>query len=113
MGVRCAGTAEFGGLLAPPNPRRSAMLATIGKQLLPNLNIKESSDWMGYRPSLPDHLPAIGPLPGHPNIIAAFGHGHTGLTAAPMTGRLVSSLITNTPIDVDRVPYRPERFSQP
>ncbi|MFK5997297.1 MAG: FAD-binding oxidoreductase [Rhodobacterales bacterium] len=110
MGIRSAGTAEFAGLNAPPSRRRSAMLAKIGKQLLPNLNTDEATNWMGHRPVLPDSLPAIGALPGHPNVIAAFGHGHTGLTAAPITGKLVTSMIGNIPIDVDAKPFRPDRF---
>jgi len=111
MGIRCAGTAEFAGLEAPPNPRRASILAEQGKALLPKLNTEEATDWMGHRSSLPDSLPAIGPLPGHPNVLTAFGHGHTGLTAAPMTGRIIAGLITKTPMNVDVFPYRPERFS--
>ncbi len=65
---------------------------------------------MGHRSSLPDSLPAIGPLLGHPNVLTAFGHGHTGLTAAPMTGRIIADLIAGTPLNVDVTPYRPGRF---
>jgi D-amino-acid dehydrogenase len=110
MGVRCAGTAEFAGLEAPPNPRRASVLAKLGKELLPNLNTVEATNWMGHRPVLPDSLPAVGPLPGHPNVLAAFGHGHTGLTAAPMTGRIIAGLIAGMPLSVDVTPYRPDRF---
>ena len=110
MGIRCAGTAEFAGLEAPPNPRRARLLAKLGKELLPNLNTEEATDWMGHRPVLPDSLPAIGPLPGHPNVLAAFGHGHTGLTAAPMTGHIIAGLVAGTPLNVDLKPYRPDRF---
>ena len=110
MGIRCAGTAEFAGLEAPPNPRRARILAKLGKELLPNLNTEQATDWMGHRPVLPDSLPAIGPLPGHPNVLTAFGHGHTGLTAAPMTGRIIAGLIAGSPLNVDVTPYRPDRF---
>ena len=109
-GIRCAGTAEFAGLEAPPDPRRTRILTKLGKELLPNLNIEEATDWMGHRPALPDSLPAIGALPGHPNVLTAFGHGHTGLTGAPMTGRIIASLIAGTPLNVDVTPYRPGRF---
>ena len=110
MGIRCAGTAEFAGLTAPPNPSRAAILAKLGKELLPNLNTELATDWMGHRPVLPDSLPVIGPLPGHPNVLAAFGHGHTGLTAAPMTGKIVANLISKIPPGVDIMPYRSNRF---
>jgi len=111
MGMRCAGTVEFAGLDAPPNPARSNILAKLGKELLPNLNAREATPWMGHRPALPDSLPAIGPLPDHPNVLAAFGHGHTGLTGAPMTGRIIASLVSGIPLNVDIGPYQPERFS--
>jgi D-amino-acid dehydrogenase len=65
---------------------------------------------MGHRPVLPDSLPVIGPVPGHPNVLTAFGHGHTGLTAAPMTGKIIASLIMETPLSVDITPYRSNRF---
>ncbi len=110
MGIRCAGTAEFAGLDAPPNPRRARILAKLGKELLPNLNTEQATDWMGHRPALPDSLPAIGSLPGHPNVLTAFGHGHTGLTAAPMTGQIIAGLVAGTPLNVDVKPYRPDRF---
>ncbi len=110
MGIRCAGTAEFAGLDAPPNPRRAKILTKLGKELLTNLNVEEATDWMGHRPALPDSLPAIGALPGHPNVLTAFGHGHHGLTGAPMTGRIIASLIAGTPLNVDVAPYRPGRF---
>ena len=43
--------------------------------------------WMGHRPGLPDSLPVIGPSRATPDVIYAFGHGHIGMTSAPMTGR--------------------------
>ncbi|MHA1599693.1 MAG: NAD(P)/FAD-dependent oxidoreductase [Alphaproteobacteria bacterium] len=110
VGIRCAGTAEFAGLDAPPNRRRARILTKLGKELLPNLNTQEATDWMGHRPALPDSLPVIGALPGHPNVLTAFGHGHTGLTGAPMTGRIIAGLIAGKPLNVDVTPYRPGRF---
>lgn len=110
MGIRCAGTAEFAGLKAPANHRRANILAKQGKELLPRLNTDEPTHWMGHRSTLPDSLPAIGPLPGLPNVLTAFGHGHTGVTSAPMTGRIIANLIFNMPQDVDIAAYRPDRF---
>lgn len=111
MGLRCAGTVEFAGLDAPPNPARADILIKLGKELLPNLNTQSATNWMGHRPALPDSLPVIGPLPGFPNVLAAFGHGHTGLTAAPMTGQIIASLISGKPLNVNIAPYQPSRFT--
>jgi len=111
MGIRCAGTAEFAGLDHPPDYRRAHILAGPAKRLLPKLNTEAREVWMGQRPSFPDSLPAIGEVPGVPGVIAAFGHGHTGLTAAPMTGRIAASLAVNEQLNVDISAYSPARFT--
>ena len=46
---------------------------------------------MGSRPSTPDSLPVIGRASRARNVVYAFGHGHTGLTGAPMTAELVAA----------------------
>ena len=48
---------------------------------------------MGFRPSLPDSLPVIGPSRATPRVIYAFGHGHLGLTQSAATGRIVADLL--------------------
>ena len=88
-GVRVAGTAEFAAVDAPPNFARARALAPLAQRVLPGLNTTDARPWMGIRPSFPDSLPAIGALPGLPNLVAAFGHSHYGLGMAPATGRLV------------------------
>jgi D-amino-acid dehydrogenase len=109
-GVRCAGTSEFNHLDAEPDMRRARNLKLLGKALFPRLNVAHASEWMGHRPTLPDTIPVIGPLPGHRDVILAFGHGHLGLTGAPMTGRLVAAIATGERINADVTPYRVERF---
>ncbi|TIX36914.1 MAG: FAD-binding oxidoreductase, partial [Mesorhizobium sp.] len=43
--------------------------------------------------------------------IHAFGHGHLGLTLAPITARLVAALIGGT-VDASRLgPFAADRFS--
>jgi D-amino-acid dehydrogenase len=93
-GIRVAGTSEFAHRDAPPNHERSAILERQARSLLPDLTSEKADHWMGVRPSLPDNLPLIGPLPGHPNLIAAFGHSHYGMGMAPATGRIVAGLIS-------------------
>jgi D-amino-acid dehydrogenase len=65
---------------------------------------------MGFRPSLPDTLPAIGPLPGTPNTICAFGHGHLGLTQTAGTAAIVADLLTGQQPGLDLAPFAPSRF---
>jgi glycine/D-amino acid oxidase-like deaminating enzyme len=109
-GIRLAGTVEFAGLVAPPNPARWDIMTRRSRALLPGLRSEPRSTWMGYRPSMPDSLAVIGPSPKHQNVYYAFGHGHLGLTLGGVTGRLISDLVAHrTPI-VDPRPYRVDRF---
>jgi D-amino-acid dehydrogenase len=111
MGLRCAGTSEFGGLHSPPNYNRAQMLGKLAKEVLPGLNIdSKTSEWMGHRPSVPDTVPVISRLPGYEHVYIACGHGHLGLTGAPMTGRIMASLISREPLNIDTQPYRANRF---
>ena len=110
MGLRCAGTAEFAGLDAVPDYRRTKVIARLARDMLPGLNSADTSEWMGSRPSTPDSLPCIGPVPGHPGLFAAFGHGHLGLTQAPMTGRLTAAMVCEKSGPIDIAPYRLDRF---
>ncbi|WP_299788336.1 FAD-dependent oxidoreductase [uncultured Marivita sp.] len=110
-GLRVAGTAEFAGLDAPPNEKRAKGLVKLASRLSPDLNADAYTTWSGQRPSLPDSLPCIGTFDGFPNLIAAFGHSHWGLMMAPKTGRIVADIATNTPMNIDLSPYKPNRFS--
>ena len=85
-GLRIAGTVEFGGLDAGPDPRRFEALLTLVRQFLPGIDTREYTTWMGHRPSLPDSLPVIGQAPHFPNVFFGFGHQHVGLTSGPRTG---------------------------
>jgi D-hydroxyproline dehydrogenase len=107
--LRVAGTVELGGLSAPLNPNRIAVLERGMRKLFPNLGPIQTQ-WLGFRPSLPDSLPVIGPSRRHPNLIHAFGHGHLGMTLAGVTTRIVASLIENRNDVLDLSAFRPDRF---
>jgi len=109
-GVRAAGTSEFAHHRAPPDYQRAEMLINQSKRLFPDLNTGAASRWMGIRPSFPDSLPAIGELPEHPGIFAAFGHSHWGLGMAPGTGRLLTQILEGQAPDATRSMVSPLRF---
>ncbi len=60
QGLRVVGTVEFGGLKNPISKRRIQNLADNAKYLFPELR-KHEDEWLGFRPTLPDFLPVIGP----------------------------------------------------
>ncbi|AZO08449.1 MULTISPECIES: FAD-dependent oxidoreductase [unclassified Mesorhizobium] len=107
--LRVAGTVELGGLAAPPNPRRLALLDRGVRHFFPELG-RPSSEWLGFRPSLPDSRPVIGPSRRSPAVIYAFGHGHLGLTLAPITARLVADLVSARGNAARQAPFAADRF---
>ncbi|SLN10588.1 D-amino acid dehydrogenase small subunit [Roseovarius litorisediminis] len=111
MGLRAAGTAEFGGLGSGPSDRRAGALATVARQMCPDLGKADYNTWSGFRPSFPDSLPAIGAIPGQPGLTAAFGHSHWGFMMGPKTGRLAADLVMARNTNIDLSSYRPDRFS--
>ena len=114
LGIRVAGTVELAGIEAPPNWERARVLLKHVKRMFPGLQESYAdervSTWMGHRPSLPDSLPAIGRSRRSPDVVYAFGHGHVGMAAAPMTGKLVAELLSGKPPSVDLAPFSPTRF---
>ncbi len=109
-GLRIAGLVEFGGLDLPPNPRRHEDLKRHLRELAPELELGKLSEWMGFRPSLPDMLPVIGASPANPNAIFAFGHQHLGLSLSAITADIVSELVAGRTPPIDLRPFRPDRF---
>ncbi|MBN7756666.1 FAD-binding oxidoreductase [Nitratireductor aquimarinus] len=111
-GLRVGGAVELGGLDLPPNYARAEAMLKKASAFLPGLDISGGRQWMGFRPSLPDTLPAIGPLPGRPDVICAFGHGHLGLTQSTGTADIVADLLTGQEPGIDIAPFSPARFTR-
>lgn len=110
VGLRFAGTVELGGLKAAPDYRRSEILMKHGRRLFGDLDETGRSDWMGFRPSMPDSLPVISRGVRWANTYFAYGHGHIGLTLGPVTGRLIADLAAGRDPGLDMRPYRIDRF---
>ncbi|MCB4770113.1 FAD-binding oxidoreductase [Ancylobacter sp. Lp-2] len=110
-GLRIGGAAEFAGLDVAPNYARSDALAELGRRFLPGLNTQGGTRWMGHRPTTADSLPVIGRSPTRDDVFYAFGHGHTGLTFGPTTGRLIAELVAGRPTSVDVTPFAIQRFN--
>jgi len=90
--LRVAGTVELGSINDPANPKRFEYLERHVRRVM-GLTEPVARKWLGFRPSLPDSLPVIGPSPNEPRLIYAFGHQHLGLTLAGATGQLVADCI--------------------
>ena len=109
-GLRAAGTVEIAGLDKPENKKRIQMIESQARRLLPQLN-EVKSTWLGFRPTLPDSLPVIGPSKRNKNIIYAFGHQHIGWTLGAVTGKIINSICNERVPNINIEPFSPSRFN--
>jgi len=110
QGLRVVGTVELGGLKNPLSKKRIDYLIRCAKELLPQLE-KHEDEWLGFRPTLPDFLPIMGPSLKNKNIIYAFGHHHLGWTLGAVTGKIISGIVAGEKTNLDLTPYSSKRFN--
>ena len=110
QGMRAVGTVELGGLSNPPSKKRIEYIIRCAKELLPELD-KHEDEWLGFRPTLPDFLPVIGPSNKNKNIVYAFGHHHLGWTLGAITGKVVSGIVAEENTNLNLAPYNSSRFN--
>ncbi|WP_321146609.1 FAD-dependent oxidoreductase [Providencia alcalifaciens] len=107
-GLRLAGTVEYAGLKRPPNMQRARHFLPLANPMLKTpLDSQNTSEWMGFRPTISDSLPVIdqkGPY------VFAFGHQHLGLTQAAITADIVNNMIHGQPTPLDCSPFSIKRF---
>ena len=109
--MRAAGVVEFGGTKAGPSKAPFALLRKNIREIFPDLEFENTSEWMGHRPSTSDSLPVIGPSPKLPNVYFGYGHQHVGLTGGPKTGRWLAQMMTGAAVNEDLSAYSPARRS--
>ena len=110
QGLRVVGTVEFGGLKNPLSKSRVKNLINNAKYMLGDLPEHED-EWLGFRPTLPDFLPVIGPSKNHKNVFYCFGHHHLGWTLGPISGKIIAGMIAEENTNLNLDPYSPKRFS--
>ena len=110
QGLRVVGTVEFGGLDNPLSKKRILNLVNNAKYLFPELK-EHHDEWLGFRPTLPDFLPVIGPSKKNKNLFYSFGHNHLGWTLGAISGKIISKMIAEENTNLDLSPYNSARFS--
>jgi len=110
QGLRVVGTVEFGGLKNQLTKSRIKNLVNNAKFLLDGLPEHED-EWLGFRPTLPDYLPVIGPSKNYKNVFYSFGHHHLGWTLGAISGKIISKMISNEKTNLALDPYSSLRFS--
>jgi D-amino-acid dehydrogenase len=109
-GLRVVGTVEFGGLNNPISKKRIINLVNNAKYLFPELT-KHYDEWLGFRPTLPDCLPVMGPSKNYKNLYYSFGHHHLGWTLGAISGKIMASMIAGENTNLDLSAYNSLRFS--
>ena len=107
--LRVVGTVELGGLSPKISQHRIKYLEKGARLFFPTLS-NPSRTWLGFRPSIPDSRPVISQSSKGNDIVYAFGHGHIGLTLAPITAEIVESILTKTKTPISISEFSATRF---
>ena len=110
QGLRVVGTVEFGGLKNPLTKSRVKNLINNAKYMMGDLPEYED-EWLGFRPTLPDYLPVIGPSKKYKNVFYCFGHHHLGWTLGPISGKIITGMIAEENTNLNLEPYSSLRFN--
>jgi D-amino-acid dehydrogenase len=66
---------------------------------------------VGLRPLTLDTMPVLGTVPGVRNIFLATGHGPTGLTLGPYSGKVVAEMMLGEALTTDMTAFQVSRFA--
>jgi D-amino-acid dehydrogenase len=109
--VRLAGNFDLAGVDSTLRKRR---IGAILRSALPFLRDwrpeRIELQWAGLRPYTADGLPIVGPVPGHPGLVTATGHGRMGITQAPSTAEFVRTLVLEREVPSEVRPLGIERL---
>lgn len=104
--LRIVGMMEFDGMPERVNADRFEVLAGFASQVIADADWDaRTEEWMGPRPMTSDGLPLLGRLPGRDEIIVAAGHNMHGLSLGPITGQIVTDLVSGVEPGVDGWPF--------
>jgi D-amino-acid dehydrogenase len=109
-GVQLSSGTEITTLDRPPRPEMFFDAERRARSALPLGAPLDPEPAVGNRPSLPDGLPAIGPLAGRPGLWVAAGHQHVGFSTGPASGELIRDLILSRTPMIHAKPFSAARF---
>lgn len=112
--LRLAGTMEIGLTDRRINRPRVEGLIRSACRFFPRLRPEMLSRlpvWSGLRPCCPDGLPCVGRVHSWDNLIVAAGHAMLGLSLGPVTGRLVTELLSDAEPGKSLELLSPDRFA--
>jgi D-amino-acid dehydrogenase len=111
--LRFGGTMEIAGLNETINPRRIRGIIKAVPQYYPEFKQEDFANikpWCGLRPCSPDGLPYLGRSRHFSNLTIATGHAMMGLSLGPITGQLVSEILSAEQPSIDISLLNPDRY---
>jgi D-amino-acid dehydrogenase len=109
QGVRVTSGVELTGRDAPSSFVQLDQVVPLAREVV-EFGDAVGDTWRGSRPTLPDSLPMIGPVPRHAGLWLAFGNQHIGFTTGPATGAAIAAMIAGAPPPYDVKPFAPSRY---
>jgi D-amino-acid dehydrogenase len=112
--LRFGGTMEIAGLNEEINPVRVQGIIKAVPKYFPKFSPEHFvgvQPWRGLRPCSPDGLPYLGRTAKFTNLTVATGHAMMGLSLGPVSGRLVSEVISDEKPSFDLTLLNPERYA--
>lgn len=106
-------TTENIGFDTAPTLQGISRLLTDAARIMPPLKrLGFQASLVGLRPGSADGLPFLGEVPGFDGLYVASGHLRNGVLLAPITGQIMSELVTGHKPDINMEPFRVSRFTQ-
>ncbi len=112
-GQAVAGATRETGSGFAPYPTVQGVSETLAEALrvapgLADAEIKEIR--VGLRPLTQDHLPVLGKVPGLNGVFLATGHGSTGLTLGPFSGKVIADCVLDGEDPIELSAFHVSRF---
>ena len=111
--LRFAGTMEIAGFHERINPARvQGIIESISEYFREFTcdDFAHVTPWCGLRPCSPDGLPYLGRTRLLNNLTIACGHAMMGISLGPITGKLVSQIVSSEPPSIDVALLNPDRY---
>lgn len=112
--LRFGGTMEIAGLNEDINPVRVQGIVKAASKFFPAFQASDFANiqpWRGLRPCSPDGLPYMGRTQQYRNLSLATGHAMMGLSLGPITGKLMTEIISGEKPAFDLQLLNPDRYA--
>jgi len=112
--LRFGGTMEIAGLNEDINPVRVQGIIKAVPKYYPKFTPDDFAGiqpWRGLRPCSPDGLPYLGRTAKFSNLVVATGHAMMGMSLSPITGKIVSEIVSGENPSFDLSRLSPDRYA--